>query len=97
MTILRLIASMLSTSVLAAAAGSAMAENLYSCAKGVVEVGDTSFEVSERCGAPDSKETVSAGGADVVVENWYYGNKPRIPYVFHFSAGKLDRIERLER
>lgn len=75
----------------------ARAADNYSCPGGVVSVGDTSYEVSERCGTPRAVETIAGGGAETTGEHWYYERAGRIPHVFRLREGRLETIERLKR
>lgn len=72
-------------------------ETAYSCKNGIVQVGDSTFAIREKCGEPLSTEMLSGGGADVVEENWFYGGGAKLPYLFHVRAGKLVGIERQNR
>lgn len=74
-----------------------VADDNYSCPDGVVSVGDTSYEVSERCGTPRAVETIAGGGAETTGEHWYYERAGRIPHVFRLREGRLETIERLKR
>ena len=75
----------------------AAAESSYNCPRGIVALGDTTYEVAQRCGTPTGIETVSGAGADDIVENWYFDRAGRIPYVFRMRGGRLNAIDRHAR
>ncbi len=83
---------------LACCAVSAVAnESSYQCSNGIVQPGDATYTVKEKCGEPNSVEAISGGGADLVEQNWYYGGGTRLPYVLRIKGGELTQIVRLNR
>lgn len=66
------------------------------CGSKLINVGDFSAYVLERCGEPTSRQIISGSiGADSpVIEQWVYNFGRRQPLrVLTFSGGRLQRIE----
>ena len=70
-------------------------ESNFSCAHGVISVGDATITVLKKCGEPLGRENVAGGGAEDTKENWFYGGGNRLSYRFIFRAGMLVAIERM--
>jgi hypothetical protein len=76
----------------------------YQCARGVVSLGDTIEEVSEKCGAPTSKgytqvspnegsSSYRARHTYTVSAGWTYDTGPNdFVYVLEFKGGKVSSI-----
>ena len=66
------------------------------CGSKLIEVGDFSAYVLERCGEPDSRQVISGSiGADSpVVEQWVYDFGSRQPLrILTIVGGRVTRIE----
>lgn len=71
------------------------------CTNGIISKGDTTAVVLEKCGKPDTQQTITPEiGADgrppdnsVTVENWVYGPDNGASRHLKFLDGKLVKIE----
>jgi hypothetical protein len=83
-----LLALLLSTAPMAAA---------FRCENGLAVVGDHSFQVLQKCGAPISQEVVGYTLSrdrkrELKMEHWVYGPTGGLYYVLVFEGGILKKI-----
>jgi hypothetical protein len=76
----------------------AQAETLR-CGTQLVSVGDRTFEVERKCGAPAYRDLVgyTLGGYDrreLKIEEWVYGPDNGMLSILTFEGNRLTRIER---
>lgn len=86
---------MAASGALLLACAAAQADTNFSCAHGIVSIGDSSYVVAKKCGEPQGKENAAGGGAKVTLENWFYGGGSKLNYRFTFRAGSLIEIEHM--
>jgi hypothetical protein len=63
-----------------------------------VKIGDKTFEVTQRCGEPISKETVGytlteRGTRELEIKEWIYGPQNGVYYYLTFHGTTLVQIE----
>jgi hypothetical protein len=64
----------------------------------IVEEGESTVAVRERCGAPKSEETIAAAGGDVVIQRWVYTDPSdrRWIKILEFRDGVLQSITEMK-
>lgn len=70
----------------------------FRCGTELVEIGDKTFEVTQRCGEPVAKETVGytlnrQGNRELEIKEWIYGPKDGYYYYLTFHGTSLVKIE----
>lgn len=88
--------TMLSIVAVALLSGTAMAESMQ-CRNGILSLGDSKYETTNKCGEPASKESYQKPvgyGATVTVDEWTYDFGPNeFVYIVYLQSGKVSRIE----
>ncbi len=76
----------------------ASADDTWRCGQKLVSLGDRSFEVQQKCGAPALRDTVGYttdynGNQQLQIEEWVYGPPNGAYYILTFTGSKLTAIE----
>jgi hypothetical protein len=76
----------------------ASADDSWRCGSKLASVGDRSFEVQQKCGAPALRNLVGYttdynGNQQLPIEEWVYGPPNGAYYILTFTGGKLTGIE----
>ena len=76
----------------------ATADDTWRCGRKLASVGDRSFEVQQKCGAPALRNLVGYttdynGNQQLPIEEWVYGPPNGAYYILTFTGGKLTAIE----
>lgn len=76
----------------------ASADDTWRCGQRLVSLGDRTFEVEQRCGAPALRDQVGYttdyyGNQSLPITEWVYGPPNGAYYILTFTGSKLTNIE----
>jgi hypothetical protein len=76
----------------------ASADDTWRCGQKLVSLGDRSFEVEQKCGAPTLRDQVGYttdlyGNQSLTITEWVYGPPSGTYYILTFTGNKLTDIE----
>ena len=89
---------LLCLALLSALPALAQAEDTWRCGQNLVSTGDRTFEVQQKCGAPELRDVVGYttddyGNQQLKIEEWVYGPPTGAYYILTFTGSKLTSIE----
>ena len=76
----------------------ASADDTWRCGQKLVSLGDRTFEVEQKCGAPSLRDQVGYttdfyGNQSLPITEWVYGPPSGTYYILTFTGNKLTDIE----
>ena len=76
----------------------ASADDTWRCGQKLVSLGDRTFEVEQKCGAPALRDQVGYttdyyGNQSLPITEWVYGPPSGAYYILTFTGNKLTNIE----
>jgi len=76
----------------------ASADDTWRCGQKLVSLGDRTFEVEQKCGAPTLRDQVGYttdyyGNQSLPIAEWVYGPPSGTYYILTFTGNKLTSIE----